>query len=91
MISRLCIKNCMIVVAMTIGLLTVVVTHSGALELQMAAMGDCSAKMQCCDCTVPEVAPVFAPEYHPILISVPHESPAIYSLIEEHNLYHPPK
>ena len=40
MIRQLSFKKCIVLVVMTIGLLSVAITHSGAMELQMAAMGE---------------------------------------------------
>ena len=91
MIRQRSFKKCIVLVVMTIGLLSVAITHSGAMELQMAAMGDCSVKMQCCDCTVPEVAAVVESEFIPFQICVPLAARVQNSLIEDHFLYHPPR
>ncbi|MFQ5481662.1 MAG: hypothetical protein ACE5ER_02790 [Nitrospinaceae bacterium] len=91
MFFRLNRLKCLLIVAMVIGSLTVATTHSGAMELEMAAMGNCSLTAHCCDCNVPELPSFEEPlPFRSIWQTLP---PPLFTIPPNQRLkfFHPPK
>ena len=91
MITQLRGKRLLIAVILAMGFFMVSTTHSGAMDLNMAAMGDCSVAIHCCDCTVPEIPSFFEPEFHPYLIGLLPQSSVSCLPIQSRPIFHPPK